>query len=119
MDANRPISFRGGTDRVATRGELAQLPEWPRAFAHVAKDHRFYEIIEQTLEDGFEHHYLVLSDDTGKVRGIQPVFFVQQNLVEGVPALRGMVDATPKASAWSAWSPSSSIAGACCWRRPT
>lgn len=89
----RIFAFRGGSTRVVSAAELSQLPEWRSALAHVAKDHRFYEIAEQTLEGGFEHHYLVLADESGKVRGVQPVFFVQQNLVEGVPALRGIVDA--------------------------
>ncbi len=92
MDA-RTIAFRGGIARVLSRAQLVQLPAWQTAFEHVAKDHRFYEIVEQTLQDGFEHHYLALEDESGTVRGIQPVFFVQQNLVEGVPALRGVVDA--------------------------
>lgn len=93
MAARTTIRFRGGSARVIGGTELSTTPEWQRAFNHVAKDHRFYEIIEQTLEDGFEHRYLVLADESDRVRGIQPVFFVQQNLVEGVPALRGMVDA--------------------------
>ena len=41
--------------------------------------------MEETLQCGFEHHYLLIEDDAGKVRAIQPVFFVRQNLVEGVP----------------------------------
>lgn len=77
---------------MLSRAEVEQVPEWRTAFDNAAKDHRFYQIVEQTLEDGFEHHYLVLEDDAGVVRGIQPVFFVRQNLVEGVPALRGIVD---------------------------
>lgn len=88
----RRISFRGGSARAITIAELARLAEWPSALSRAAKDHRFYEIVDETLEDGFEHRYLVLEDDSGKIRGIQPVFFVRQNLVEGVPALRGVVE---------------------------
>lgn len=87
-----PIAFRGGTARAVSGAEVATVPAWRDALAHVAKDHRFYELAEPTLEGGFEHRYLVLSDESGTVRGIQPVFFVQQNLVEGVPAIRGVVD---------------------------
>ncbi|HMJ06681.1 MAG TPA: GNAT family N-acetyltransferase, partial [Chthoniobacterales bacterium] len=72
--------------------ELMESETWPTALQAKAKDHRFYEIVEQTLTSGFEHHYLILEDETGAVRGVQPVFFVQQNLVEGVPALRAAVD---------------------------
>ncbi|MFN2475614.1 MAG: GNAT family N-acetyltransferase [Chthoniobacterales bacterium] len=89
----RTIAFRGGSSREVSGSELSEIPGWRDALAHVAKDHRFYELAEQTLEGGFEHRYLVLSDDAGVVRGIQPVFFVQQNLVEGVPAMRRIVDA--------------------------
>ncbi len=56
------------------------------------RTHRFYEIVADTLGSNFEHHYLALEDFAGKVRGIQPVFFVQQNLIEGIPALRGVVE---------------------------
>jgi len=86
------IRFRGGAARVIRGPELSTIPEWQRAFDYAAKDHRFYEIIEQTLDDEFEHRYLVFEDETGTVRGIQPVFFVQQNLVEGVPALASIVE---------------------------
>jgi predicted N-acyltransferase len=86
------IRFSHGAARVLTRAELDQCPAWQTAFAGKSKDHRFYEIVADTLENDFEHHYLVLEDRAGVVRGIQPVFFVQQNLVEGIPALRKAVD---------------------------
>ena len=76
-----------------TREELSGIDAWQSAFAGKTKDHRFYEIVADTLDAKFEHHYLVLEDRAGKVRGVQPVFFVQQNLVEGIPALRAAVEA--------------------------
>ena len=92
MDNNRTIPFRDGVGRIVERSELKQCRAWHDAFAGRCKDHRFYEIIEQTLDSGLEHHYLVLEDHSAQVRAIQPFFFVQQNLVEGVPALRAAVD---------------------------
>src|SRR5205085_2292834 len=74
-----------------SRGDLDQSEAWRHAFEGKAKDYRFYEIVADTLGANFEHHYLSLEDRAGKVRGIQPVFFVQQNLVEGIPALRRAV----------------------------
>jgi predicted N-acyltransferase len=66
---------------------------WRRAFQNKCKDHRYYEIIEQTLANDFEHRYLLLEDTAGNVRAIQPIFFVRQNLVEGVPGkIRSVVD---------------------------
>jgi Uncharacterized protein conserved in bacteria len=41
--------------------------------------------VEETVEGGFDHRYLLLEDGFGKTRAIQPVFFVRQNLIEGVP----------------------------------
>ncbi len=41
----------------------------------------------------FEHHYLVFENGSGRIRGIQPLFFVRQNLVEGVPGkIRAIVE---------------------------
>ena len=97
MQSGSTIPFAGGVARVVTSDTLQHSDAWPAAFQQKAKDHRFYEIIEQTLGNGFEHHYFVLEDDAGVVRGIQPVFFVRQNLVEGVPALRSSVDAVRRA----------------------
>ena len=87
-------------DRVAKITSLADLQNcdaWPRAFRNKCKDHRYYEIVDQTLEGGFEYRYLLLEDRSGNVRAIQPVFFVRQNLVEGVPGkIRSVVDLVRK-----------------------
>jgi predicted N-acyltransferase len=86
------IPFPNGNARILSRADLAGSEAWPRAFSGKTKDHRFYEIVADTLASSFQHHYLLLEDSAGQVRGIQPVFFVQQNLVEGIPALRAAVD---------------------------
>src|SRR5207244_6422886 len=73
--------------------ELEGNSVWPRAFRDKHKDHRYYEIVEQTLAQDFEYRYLLLEDESSEVRAIQPVFFVRQNLVEGVPGkIRSVVD---------------------------
>jgi predicted N-acyltransferase len=92
MPAHETISFANGSARLLSRDELNGVEAWTRAFTGKTKDHRFYEIVAETLDTKFEHHYLALADDAGKVRAIQPVFFVQQNLVEGIPALRSAVE---------------------------
>ena len=93
MTTGQTIPFPLGLARVLSRAELDQCDAWQRAFDGKCKDHRFYEIAAQTLDSKFEHHYLLLEDEAGRVRAIQPLFFVQQNLVEGIPALRATVDA--------------------------
>lgn len=85
------ISLPEGTARLVGRQELLGCPEWRETLLSHCKDYRYYDIVEETL-DGFEHRYLLLLDEAGKVRAIQPLFFLQQNLVEGVPALRPFVD---------------------------
>src|SRR3954447_24705950 len=54
------IPFPGGIAKVLTRDELERSTAWPNAFRSNCKDHRFYEIVEQTLGAEFEHHYVVL-----------------------------------------------------------
>ena len=87
------IPFPLGVARVLFLADLQNFEEWKKAFSGKCKDHRFYEIVEQTLDSKFEHRYLLLEDHSGKVRAIQPLFFLRQNLVEGMPALRGAMDA--------------------------
>ncbi len=62
-------------------------------FRDRCKDHRFYEIMAQTLETDFQYEYLILEDSSGKVRAIQPLFFVRQNVCEGLSGrMRRIVD---------------------------
>ncbi len=86
------IQFRGGAARVYTPAAIRSIVAWQGALAGQAKDYRFYEVVDETLASGFDHRYMLLADDSGRLRGIQPMFFVQQNLVEGVPALRRAVE---------------------------
>ena len=86
-----------GSVVAAQLRELQNCEAWKRAFQNKCKDHRYYEIVEETLECEFEHHYLLLEDASGSVRAVQPMFFVRQNLVEGVPGkIRSIVDAIRK-----------------------
>ena len=92
MSVTKTIPFSNGVARILTRADLASHQEWTCAFAGKTKDYRFYEIVADTLGSNFDHHYLLLQDDASNDRGIQPVFFVRQNLVEGIPALRSAVE---------------------------
>jgi predicted N-acyltransferase len=92
MSVGNLIPFERGAAKVVTLAELKNCDTWKRAFQNECKDHRYYEIVEETLE-GFEFHYLLLEDDSSNTRAVQPVFFVRQNLVEGVPGkIRSVVD---------------------------
>jgi hypothetical protein len=69
--------------RVASRAEVMKLPRWSHAFAGARKDHRFYELVEDTLTDGFSYSYLVV-ESGGDARAIQPCFIVDQDLLGGI-----------------------------------
>jgi predicted N-acyltransferase len=91
------FAFPSGVAKIVRIDALKGNEFWKRAFAGKTKDHRYYELIEQTLLNQFEHHYVVLEDRVGKIRAIQPIFFVRQNLVEGVPGkIRAIVDLVRK-----------------------
>jgi len=98
MRHGNSIATQAGTAKIVAGSDLANFDAWQRAFPNKCKDHRYYDIVEETIEGGFEHHYLLLEDNSGNLRGIQPVFFVRQNLVEGVPGkISSMVDRVRKA----------------------
>jgi hypothetical protein len=58
--------------------------EWAVAFAGHYKDHRYYDIVEETLHPEFEHRYLVFRNGRGEVSGIQPFFVLHQDLLTGL-----------------------------------
>jgi predicted N-acyltransferase len=94
MPVSNTISLPEGVAKIVTKADLQGGDAWKRAFQDKCKDHRYYEIVEDTLTGGFEFHYLRIEDDAGVVRAVQPVFFVRQNLVEGVPGkIRSAIDA--------------------------
>lgn len=92
MSTGLIIPFPHGVARVLSLREVQRLDDWKGSFAGKCKDHRFYEMVEETFDSQFEHSYLLLEDHAGKVRAIQPHFFVDQNLADGIPALRTAVN---------------------------
>src|SRR5438132_12642065 len=97
MAIGNVIPFSQGIAKIVTLAKLQNRDAWERAFQNKCKDHRYYEIVDETLEGNFEHHYLVLEDGSGNVQGVQPVFFVRQNIIEGVRGkIRSVVDRVRK-----------------------
>jgi predicted N-acyltransferase len=93
MEPELALPFPDGLAKIVKAAALERDDAWRRSFASKTKDHRYYELIERTLANQFEHYYLVLGDRVGKLRAVQPIFFVRQNLVEGVPGkIRAIVD---------------------------
>lgn len=69
---------------IVTRAELCFCDPWKAMFADQRKDHRYYEIVEDTLRDNFEYRYLAIVDEAGRVRAIQPFFLLDQDILEGM-----------------------------------
>jgi hypothetical protein len=65
------------------RDELAHCLHWPHAFEHERKDSRYYEIVEDTILQGFEYRYFAIKDTHGEVRAIQPFFILDQDMLVG------------------------------------
>ena len=94
MQVGDTISLPQGSARLLSRAQLESEEAWKVTFRDQCKDHRFYEIMEETLRKDFEYEYLLFEDESGTVRAIQPLFFLRQNLIEGVPGkLRAIVEA--------------------------
>src|SRR5260370_28785206 len=67
-------------------GDLSGCGPWASTFTDQRKDYRYYEILDDTLRDQFEHRYFAIVDDKGQVRAIQPFFLVDQDILEGLRA---------------------------------
>jgi len=64
---------------------IRALPEWRTLWSHQVHDWRYYEVIADTLGGQFTLEALVLRDESGTIRAIQPVFLVDQDVVEAAP----------------------------------
>jgi len=64
-----------------SRAELVHCRHWQSAFAGQRKDHRFYELVEDTIRQGFDYRYFVIKDRDGEVQAVQPFFILNQDLL--------------------------------------
>jgi len=69
---------------VYTRCELKRCPHWTHAFATERKDHRYYELVEDTIHRDFDYRYFAIKDILGMVRAVQPFFILDLDLLVGV-----------------------------------
>jgi hypothetical protein len=73
-----------GSVGIVSRAELAQCSYWERAFFDKRKDHRYYELVEDTIRQEIEYRYFAIKDEHGAVRAVQPFFILDQDLIAGV-----------------------------------
>jgi len=69
--------------QILSRAELERLPYWARAFADERKDRRHFELVEDTIHQGFDYRYFVVTDGRGEARAVQPFFLLDQDLLAG------------------------------------
>jgi Acetyltransferase (GNAT) domain len=70
--------------KIMTRAEIAGCPAWAATFAERRKDHRYYEILEDTLPDDVEYRYFAIIDQAGCIQAVQPFFLLDQDILEGL-----------------------------------
>jgi hypothetical protein len=69
---------------VISRHQLWHCRHWQSAFASQHKDHRYYEIVEDTIHPEFDYLYLAIRDRQGESRAIQPFFILDLDILVGV-----------------------------------
>ena len=72
--------------KIVTRAEIAGCPAWAATFADRRKDHRYYEILEDTLRDRVEYRYFAIIDQAACIQAVQPFFLLDQDILEGLGA---------------------------------
>jgi len=61
---------------VIERSDLYQFPQWRSAFTNERKDHRYYELVQDTLHPEFDYRYFVIKDAGERVCAVQPFFWL-------------------------------------------
>ena len=81
------LRFRTASGDAWIVTNAARIPEELRcgALAGRNKDFRYYELLEETLREQFDYRYAVLHDEASDEWAIQPLFFVNQDLLGGLP----------------------------------
>jgi len=77
------IALPGGSVEVVSRLEAMQCRHWANAFGGEAKDHRYYELVEDTIHPEFDYRYFAVRDWKGEISGIQPFFILDLDLLVG------------------------------------
>jgi len=76
---------------VIARDDLQRCPHWQVAFANERKDHRYYELVEDTLHPEFDYRYFVIKDAAGQICAVQPFFLLDLDLLVGASQRFGML----------------------------
>jgi predicted N-acyltransferase len=79
---------------VISRHQVRNCRHWQHAFASQHKDHRYYEIVDDTIHPEFKYLYFAFRDSRGEVCAIQPFFMLDQDILAGArPYVGRLIDA--------------------------
>ncbi|HUZ31781.1 MAG TPA: GNAT family N-acetyltransferase [Xanthobacteraceae bacterium] len=81
-DSRHGPDQKGSVD-VLFGHHLQDCRHWKHAFATQHKDHRYYEIVADTLHPEFRYLYFALRDAQGQICAIQPFFILDQDILAG------------------------------------
>ena len=81
------LHFRTESGEAWVVASAAHVPAKLRhtALAGRNKNFAYYELLEETLREQFDYRYFVLHDEASGEWAIQPFFFVNQDLLGGLP----------------------------------
>ena len=80
-----PLKTSSGPAWVVTSATHLPLELRQAAFVGQCKDFRYHELVEQSLSGQFDFQYFVLYDESSGDWAIQPLFFIDQDLLAGLP----------------------------------
>lgn len=94
--SNPPTELRTALGRAQIVHSLEEVDPalWVGDLSQSCMDQRYYELVEKTIcAQDFEYRYAILSNEKTGETTVQPFFFVNQDIVAGLPtALRSVVE---------------------------
>jgi hypothetical protein len=80
----RSARSRAPDVEVLSRDRLANVARWQTCLASCRKDHRYYEVVEDTIGQNFAYRYFAIRGDDGHVCAIVPFFIGDLDLGGGL-----------------------------------
>src|SRR5205814_779265 len=79
------FATRFGAAEVVERAEQIDPEIWEKSFGRQCKDHRLYEVIEESLGEQFGYRYVIFTNERTGEQAVQPFLIVTQDLTAGLP----------------------------------
>jgi hypothetical protein len=80
-----PIEIRGATASIVRSIPNSLDGSWEESYAGKCFKHSYYQLIQRTLGEQFDHYFLILEKSNGKPF-VQPLFLVRESILKGLSA---------------------------------